>query len=138
MQYWCHLWPMANTIFSPRITGLKSENAWLGRSTPLIPRLYAAIMADCWIFCFLFSFLHLFALPVGCTPYALFPIVTKESSFCLIIWMLPSPLKWKDPLSIFFFRSKRCYLLDFYKIPKHFWQQVYPKGYHYFWFVLPW
>ena len=87
--------------FFPRISGRKSDNAQC-RSTSPIPRLYAAISAGCWIFCFPFPFIHLFALTIGCTSYALLRTVTTELSFHLTISMLPSLLKQKDALSFFF------------------------------------
>ena len=89
--------------FFQKITGLKSDNAWSSRSAPPIPWLHASITAGCWIFCFPFSFIYLFALPIGCKPYALLTIVTTELSFHLTTSMLPSLLESKDSLSFFFF-----------------------------------
>ena len=89
--------------FFSQITSLKSNNARSIRSTPPIPWLYAEITAGCWIFCFPFPFIYLFALPIGCTLYALLPIVTTELSLHLKISMLSSFLKSKDLLLFFFF-----------------------------------
>ena len=58
-------WPIP--LF-PQIAGLKSDNAQSSSSALFIPRLYAAITMGCWIFCFHFPFIHLFALPIACTP----------------------------------------------------------------------
>ena len=94
--------------FFPQNTGLKLNNTRSSRSAPPIRRLYAAITAGCWIFCFRINSIHLFALPTGCTPYALLPIVTTELPFHLTISMLPSLLKLKDsPLffSLFFWHQ---------------------------------
>ena len=97
------------------------DNAWSSRSTRPIPRLYTTIMAGCWIFCFPFPFIHLFPFPIGCTPYALLPIVTTELSLHLTISRLPSRLKSKDPLSFFyiFLSSTRGHfiILSFLTVP---------------------
>ena len=61
--------------FLPRITGLRSDKARSSRSTPPIPRLYAAITAGSVMFPLPFPLIHLLAFPTGSTPYALLPMV---------------------------------------------------------------
>ena len=94
---------MTNTTFPHK--SLASNRIMHGQLNQLhiIPRLYAVITAACWIFCFPFPFIHLLALPTGCRPYALLSIITKEFSFHLIISILPSLLKSKDPFRFFHF-----------------------------------
>ena len=124
----------------PRITGLKSDNARSSRSTPPVPRLYAVIMADCWIFCFVLPFPQLFALlPVHDTHVITPEIKISPFVFLHFFWhqLEENSLSYYFSLYqltwIFWLRghismnslrrscqSKRC-------DPKHFWQHVYPK-----------
>ena len=102
-QYCWHLRLITNTTFSHKSLALNRIMHGQLNQLHFIPPLYAVITAVCWIFCFLFPFIHLFALPTGCTPYALLSIITKEFSFHLIILILPSLLKSKDPFRFFHF-----------------------------------
>ena len=83
--------------FLPRITGLRSDKARSSRSTPPIPRLYAAITAGSVMFPLPFPLIHLLAFPTGSTPYALLPMVTTELSFHRTISRLLALLKSYDP-----------------------------------------
>ena len=71
--------------FLPQIIGLRSDKARSSRSTPLIPRLYAAITAGWVMFPLPFPLIHRLAFPTGSTPYALPPMVTTVLSFRLTI-----------------------------------------------------
>ena len=88
--------------FLPRFTGLRSDKARSSRSTPPIPRLYAAITAGWVNFPLPFPLILLLAFPTGSTPYALLPMVTSELSFHRTISRLLVLLKSYDPLSLFF------------------------------------
>ena len=88
--------------FLPQITGLRSEKAWSSRSTPFIPRLYAAITAGLMMFPLPFPLIHLLAFPTRSTPYAILPMVTTKLSFHRTISRLLVILKSYDPLSLFF------------------------------------